>query len=224
MKRIKGHRFCALDLIRCHSLTPMPSGISMVNGHGTPCVKDLNYVILGGTYTHLFDVVDKGEHGRKRKVLSAAFALRNLERWEFKVAATTKRLLDAMDRHCTAPLAPGQHVPHRVDVNLILASGLTSGQSKQSTTLLCRHRWIFWTREQTLSRLESPMEHCTKRPGAMRKTKPPELKRHSFGTMTTISYWRSCRSWFLNGGGYGKTQRPGMTWCITKRQFDCNCI
>lgn len=89
----------------------------MVNGHGTPCVKDLNYVILGGTYTHLFDVVDKGEHGRKRKVLSAAFALRNLERWEFKVAATTKRLLDAMDRHCTAPLRPGQHVPDRVDVN-----------------------------------------------------------------------------------------------------------
>ena len=89
----------------------------MVNGHGTPCVKDLNYVILGGTYTHLFDVVDKGDHGRKRKVLSAAFALRNLERWEFKVAATTKRLLDAMDRHRTAPLGPGQHVPDRVDVN-----------------------------------------------------------------------------------------------------------
>ena len=93
-----------------------PDSIRDIYGHGTPCTTDLNYVILGGTHTHLFDVVDKGEHGRKRKVLSAAFALRNLERWEFKVA-TTKRLLDAMDRHCTSPLTPAQHVPDPVEVN-----------------------------------------------------------------------------------------------------------
>lgn len=117
------------DLYEAHKKSPIlrtgPNSLSFfhrdairdIYGHGTPCVKDLNYVILGGTHTHLFDVVDKGEHGRKRKVLSAAFALRNLERWEFKVAATTKRLLDAMDRHCTSPLTPGQHVPDPVDVN-----------------------------------------------------------------------------------------------------------
>lgn len=89
-----------------------------IYGHGTRCTKDLNYVILGGTHTQLFDVVDKTDHSRKRKRLSAAFAIKNLERWEFKVARTTQRLLNAMDAHCTKPLLPGQTGPDSADVTL----------------------------------------------------------------------------------------------------------
>lgn len=89
-----------------------------IYGHGTRCIKDMNYTILGGTHTQLFDVVDKAEHSQKRKRLSAAFAIKNFERWEFKVARITQRLLNVMDTHCTKPLQPGQIVPDPTDVTL----------------------------------------------------------------------------------------------------------
>lgn len=89
-----------------------------IYGHGTRCVKDRSYTILGGSHTHLFDVVDRADHGIKRKRLSAAFAIKNLERWEFKVVETTQRLVNGMDRHCTPPLKQGQTIPDPQDVNL----------------------------------------------------------------------------------------------------------
>ncbi|XEV01568.1 hypothetical protein FSHL1_006855 [Fusarium sambucinum] len=54
----------------------------------------------------LTDLLNKGKYSRKRRLLSAAFATRNLEKWEFKVRYTTQRLLDAFDTRCTAPLKP----------------------------------------------------------------------------------------------------------------------
>ncbi|KAL3450480.1 cytochrome P450 [Aspergillus insuetus] len=90
--------------------------IKDIYGHGTRVVKDHNYTLVGGSHTQIFDVVEKGDHAEKRKQLSAAFALKNLERWEFKVAYSTQRLLDAMDRHCTAPMPLGQRVPDPADV------------------------------------------------------------------------------------------------------------
>ncbi|OOF99276.1 hypothetical protein ASPCADRAFT_42848 [Aspergillus carbonarius ITEM 5010] len=118
------------DLYEAHHRAPIlrtgPNALSFGNieaikdiyGHSTKCTKDLNYVILGGTHTHLFDVVDKGEHSRKRKTLSAAFAIKHLERWEFKVAQTTQRLLKAMDGHCTVPLLSNQTIPDPRDITL----------------------------------------------------------------------------------------------------------
>ncbi|GAP91299.1 putative cytochrome P450 oxidoreductase [Rosellinia necatrix] len=75
-----------------------------IYGHNTPCTKDIKEDVLAGSHRNLFDVVDKPEHARKRKLLSAAFALKNLERWEHKVANTTERLFKAFDGLCTAPL------------------------------------------------------------------------------------------------------------------------
>ncbi|KAI3392526.1 hypothetical protein diail_5537 [Diaporthe ilicicola] len=60
--------------------------IKDIYGHGTPCTKDESYVLGAGTHYHLADVVDKGDHARKRKVLSSAYALKNLDSWEYKVA------------------------------------------------------------------------------------------------------------------------------------------
>ncbi|KAH8816521.1 hypothetical protein F5884DRAFT_852957 [Xylogone sp. PMI_703] len=54
--------------------------IKDIYGHSTRCVKDPNYVVLSGAHRHLFDVVDKPEHARKRKLLSAAFAIKHLEK------------------------------------------------------------------------------------------------------------------------------------------------
>ncbi|KAL5362000.1 putative cytochrome P450 [Aspergillus floccosus] len=118
------------DLYKAHQHAPIlrtgPNSLSFgdiravrdIYGHGTKCIKDLNYVILGGTHTHLFGVVEKGEHGRKRKTLSAAFAIKNLERWEFKVSRSTQRLLSALDDHCTTPLPPGVSTPDPQELTL----------------------------------------------------------------------------------------------------------
>lgn len=51
--------------------------------------------------------MDKADHARKRRVLSSAYALKNLEDWEFKVADKTERFLKACDRACTSPLEKG---------------------------------------------------------------------------------------------------------------------
>ncbi|KAH6994697.1 cytochrome P450 [Fusarium venenatum] len=83
-----------------------PKAIKDIYGHQTKCTKDHKETVLAGTHRNLFDVVDKGEHSRKRRLLSAAFATRNLEKWEFKVRYTTQRLLNAFDTRCTAPLKP----------------------------------------------------------------------------------------------------------------------
>lgn len=52
--------------------------------------------------------MDKGEHARKRKVLSSAYALKNLESWEYKVADKVERMIAQLDRRCaTLPQEEG---------------------------------------------------------------------------------------------------------------------
>lgn len=77
-----------------------PKAIRDIYGHSTKCRKDGQYDILSGSHTHLADVTDSGEHARKRKVLSSAYALKNLEEWEFKVAYTTGRMINQFDKRC----------------------------------------------------------------------------------------------------------------------------
>jgi hypothetical protein len=60
-----------------------------IYGHSTTCVKNVKYSMMGGEHPNLSDVVDKTNHSIKRKRLSAAFAIKNLVRWEHKVARTT---------------------------------------------------------------------------------------------------------------------------------------
>lgn len=81
--------------------------IKDIYGHGTRCTKDDSYVVTASTHYHLADVVDKPEHARKRKVLSSAYALKNLEEWEFKVADKVERLMRQFDKRCTAPMPKG---------------------------------------------------------------------------------------------------------------------
>lgn len=85
-----------------------PDAIKDIYGHRTKCLKDKKESILAGTHRNLFDVVDKTEHGHKRKLLSAAFAIKNLEKWEYKVNFTAQRLVKAFDERCTEPLVKGQ--------------------------------------------------------------------------------------------------------------------
>lgn len=75
--------------------------IKDIYGHSTKCTKDDQYVVRSGSHFHLADVVDKKEHARKRKVLSSAYALKNLEEWEFKVADKVERMIAQFDKRCS---------------------------------------------------------------------------------------------------------------------------
>ncbi|KAL9094741.1 MAG: hypothetical protein Q9165_003012 [Trypethelium subeluteriae] len=81
--------------------------IKDIYGHNTKCTKDIFYDRLAGTHYHLADVTNKADHQRKRKVLSSAFAVKNLEEWEYKVADMTGRTIKAFELRCTEPLKSG---------------------------------------------------------------------------------------------------------------------
>ena len=91
--------------------------IKDIYGHNTPCTKDGSYVLMSGSHYHLADVVDKHDHARKRKTLSSAYAIKNLEGWEHKVADKTRKLNKHLDECCTAPLALGE-LPKVEDLNV----------------------------------------------------------------------------------------------------------
>ncbi|KAL5365779.1 cytochrome P450 [Aspergillus floccosus] len=79
--------------------------IKDIYGHNTKCIKDPSYIVTAGSHFHLADVVDKPDHARKRKVLSSAYALKNLETWEYKVSDKIAKLVAHFDKMCTAPPA-----------------------------------------------------------------------------------------------------------------------
>lgn len=84
--------------------------------------KDDQYSVIAGTHHHLADVVDKKEHARKRKVLSSAFAQKNLEDWEYKVADKVERLIAQFDAHCNQN--PDTSIDYRAWTNLYTIDAL----------------------------------------------------------------------------------------------------
>ncbi|KAL1839001.1 hypothetical protein VTK73DRAFT_4147 [Phialemonium thermophilum] len=126
----RGNR--SLRLVKLHKEHPIlrtgPNALSFgrvaaikdIYGHGTPCTKDEQYIVGAGSHYHLADVVDKAEHARKRKVLSSAYALKNLERWEFKVADKVQRMIAQIDKLCTEPPAKHERFPRPEDVRVDL--------------------------------------------------------------------------------------------------------
>lgn len=90
--------------------------IKDIYGHGTKCLKGAFYETLAGTHFHLADVVDKTEHSRKRRALAAAYAIKNLENWEHKVADKVERFIKAADGACTEPMKPGLSRPDPADL------------------------------------------------------------------------------------------------------------
>lgn len=91
--------------------------IKGIYGHNTRCLKDENYNLLSGSHRNLFDVTDTHDHGQKRRLLSAAFAIKNLEKWEHKIDYTTRRLFKVLDTKCTPPLKTSTPDPREVNVD-----------------------------------------------------------------------------------------------------------
>lgn len=112
--------FRSLKLLELHRKHPIvrigPNSLSYghheaikdIYGHSTQCTKDKFYSVLAGSHSHLADVIDRGEHARKRKTLASAYAIKNLEAWEFKVTDMVTRIIKQFDSHCTTPLPTGQ--------------------------------------------------------------------------------------------------------------------
>lgn len=125
----EAHRgFRSQALLRAHSKHPVvrigPNSLSFghheaisdIYGHRTECSKDHFYSILSGSHSHLADVVDRAEHARKRKTMSSAYAIKNLENWEFKVANMVREMITALDTQCTEPLRKTER-PNQEDLN-----------------------------------------------------------------------------------------------------------
>ncbi|KAL6871762.1 cytochrome P450 [Trichoderma longibrachiatum] len=92
--------------------------IRAIYGHNTPCTKGGTYVTAAGAHTSLLDSVIKEEHARKRRILSHAFATRNLEQWEFKVTDKVQQLVAQFDRICREGQGDATTVDFRLWSNL----------------------------------------------------------------------------------------------------------
>lgn len=86
-----------------------PDAIRSIYGHATPCSKGDMYNLTRGGHASLLDVVDRNEHARKRRLLSNAFATRNLQHWEYKIVDKVGRLLAQFDAVC------GEHGSGQID-------------------------------------------------------------------------------------------------------------
>ncbi|KAJ6087757.1 hypothetical protein N7467_006671 [Penicillium canescens] len=91
-----------------------PNAIKDIYGHNISCIKDQAHT------PHLADIVDKKEHARKRKVLSSAYTVKNLEEWEFKVADVSVKLIKAFDKRCTNLLRLNQNL-NKEDLTTVAA-------------------------------------------------------------------------------------------------------
>ncbi|KAL4941281.1 hypothetical protein BDV06DRAFT_212815 [Aspergillus oleicola] len=108
--------FRTRDLLAQHKkhtiLRTAPSAISFgsvdaikdIYGHGSRCLKSDEYNLIQGDSAHVLNVIDRDDHTRKRRMLSNAFATKNLETWEFKIADKVRKMVTQFDRRCTDPL------------------------------------------------------------------------------------------------------------------------
>ncbi|PLB50811.1 benzoate 4-monooxygenase cytochrome P450 [Aspergillus steynii IBT 23096] len=93
------------------------SAIKDIYGHGSPCLKDDVYKLITGDHPHILNVVDKDDHARKRRMLSNAFATRNLEQWEFKITDKVEKMVTQFDKRCTNPLVGSEVCPDELTID-----------------------------------------------------------------------------------------------------------
>ena len=79
-------------------------------------------------------MVDKKDHARKRKVLSSAFASKNLEEWEYKVASKVEQLQAQFDKHCK--LTPNELIDYRMWTNYFTIDTLVDISLSEQTSCL----------------------------------------------------------------------------------------
>ena len=96
------HRHHPILRLGPHSLAfSALSSIRDIYGHATSCTKgDMYEVTRGGGHANILNTTDRDVHSMKRKRLAAAFAAKNLEKWEGKVRDKCERLIKQLDERC----------------------------------------------------------------------------------------------------------------------------
>jgi cytochrome P450 len=84
--------------------------IKDVLGHGVFFCKSDWYAVLAGSHRHIVDEQDRGEHGRKRKLLSAAYSAKPVAAYESVVTGKISLVLQKFDEFCSQPLKKEQAV------------------------------------------------------------------------------------------------------------------
>ncbi|KFZ10900.1 hypothetical protein V502_07863 [Pseudogymnoascus sp. VKM F-4520 (FW-2644)] len=99
-----------------------PRAAQAIYGHSSVAIKDTYYDSGAAAHRHLADTRDKAEHSRKRRILSAGYALTTVVRWEDKVVSRIQALLNQYDKHCPQANEPFQSdttsLDHRRWMNL----------------------------------------------------------------------------------------------------------
>ena len=121
------------------------------NGYNTSCTKGNIYeAVAKGGHHNLIDVVDKADHTRKRRILANAYAPKNIEKWEPKLADETLRLLEQFDKRCTELLESDETTQHPEDlhdlkkwINLLTLDAVASIGLSSSTNLVDKGDDIF---------------------------------------------------------------------------------
>ena len=98
--------------------------IKDIYGHGSPFVKDEVHQSIQGDSPHILNVISKADHSRKRRMLSNAFAKRNLEQWEFIIKDKVMRLIAQFDQKCTSPFNGQPIDPKDLTINFRFWSNL----------------------------------------------------------------------------------------------------
>lgn len=72
-----------------------------IYGYTTSCTKgDIYAAVSKGGHSNLIDTVNKAVHSGKRRILANAYAAKNIEKWEPRLAEETLKLLEQFDKRC----------------------------------------------------------------------------------------------------------------------------
>ncbi|KAK8132050.1 hypothetical protein PG999_000223 [Apiospora kogelbergensis] len=84
------------------------AAVKDIYGHKSPLAKNEVYAALQGEGQHLANMTDKAFHSRRRHLVAASYAPKNIEAWQPKTADLARVLVANLDDLCTAPLPKGQ--------------------------------------------------------------------------------------------------------------------
>ena len=177
-----------------------------IYGYNSSCTKgDLYATVAKGGHHNLIDVVDKADHTRKRRILANAYAPKNIEKWEEKLAVETLGLLEQFDKRCTDALRssetvqdPGNLHDFKKWINLLTVDAVASIGLSSSTNLVDKGDDIFIV---DLDGIKKPIKVIESQYGGLRTVALLLFATEWFHTLKKISPYIS--RWYREGWEHG---------------------
>ena len=182
------------------------SAVKDIYGYNSSCTKgDIYATVAKGGHSNLIDVVDKANHSRKRRILANAYAPKNIEKWEGKLAAETFRFLAQFDKRCTDPLKSSETMPDPGDlhdfkkwINLLTVDAVASIGLSYSTNLVDKGDDIFIV---DLDGIKKPIKVIDSLHGGLRPAGLLLFATEWFHTLKKLSPYIS--RWYKEGWEHG---------------------